>query len=42
MNVTKPCEVYAADITYIPMAKGLLYLAVVIDWRSRKLLAKAA
>ena len=39
MNVTRPREVYAADITYIPMAKGFLYLAAVIDWRSRKVLA---
>ena len=38
MKVTRPCEVYAADITYIPMAKGFLYLAAVIDWRSRKVL----
>ena len=39
MKVTRPREVYAADITYIPMAKGFLYLAAVIDWRSRKVLA---
>ncbi len=38
-EVTKPRQVYAADITYIPMAKGFLYLAAVIDWRSRKVLA---
>ena len=38
MKVTRPREVYAADITYIPMAKGFLYLAAVIDWRSRKVL----
>ena len=36
MKVTRPREVYAADITYIPMAKGFLYLAAVIDWRSLK------
>ena len=30
---------YAADITYIPMAKGFLYLVAVIDWYSRKVLA---
>ena len=39
MKVTRPRKVYAADITYIPMAKGFLYLAAVIDWHSRKVLA---
>ena len=39
MKVTRSGEVYAADITYIPMAKGFLYLAAVIDGRSRKVLA---
>ena len=39
MKVTRPREVYAADITYIPMAKGFLYLVAVIDWHSRKALA---
>ena len=38
-EVTGPREVYAADITYIPMAKGFLYLVAVIDWHSRKVLA---
>ena len=38
-EVTRPGRVYAADITYIPMAKGFLYLAAVIDWHSRKVLA---
>ena len=37
--MTKPRQVYAADITYIPMAKGFLYLVAVIDWHSRKVLA---
>ena len=39
MKVTRPREVYARDITYIPMAKGFLYLVAVIDWHSRKVLA---
>ena len=39
MKVTRPREVYAADITYIPMVKGFLYLVTVIDWHSRKALA---
>ena len=39
LKVTRPRQVYAADITYIPMAKGFLYLVAVIDWYSRKVLA---
>jgi transposase InsO family protein len=34
--------VWAADITYIPMAKGFLYLVAIIDWASRAVLAWAA
>ena len=33
--MARPREVYVADITYIPMAKGFLYLVAVIDWHSR-------
>jgi putative transposase len=32
-------EVWAMDITYIPMAKGFVYLAVVLDWFSRRVLS---
>jgi putative transposase len=32
-------QVWAMDITYIPMAKGFVYLAAVVDWASRKVLA---
>ena len=32
-------EVWAMDITYIPMARGFLYLAAVMDWASRRVLA---
>jgi putative transposase len=32
-------QVWAADITYIPMARGFVYLFAVIDWFSRKILA---
>ncbi len=32
-------QVWAMDITYIPMAKGWVYLTVVLDWYSRKVLA---
>ena len=39
VKVTRPNQVWAADITYIPMAKGFLYLVAVIDWYSRYVLA---
>jgi putative transposase len=39
MAVTRPDQVWAADITYIPMARGFLYLVVVMDWHSRCVLA---
>ncbi len=39
LPVTKPNQVWAMDITYIPMARGFLYLAAVMDWFSRKVLA---
>ena len=32
-------QVWAADITYIPMARGVVYLVAVIDWYSRRVLA---
>lgn len=32
-------QVWAMDITYIPMARGFVYLAAVADWVSRKVLA---
>jgi transposase InsO family protein len=34
-----PNQVWAMDITYIPMSRGFVYLAVVLDWFSRRLLA---
>jgi putative transposase len=37
--VTRPNQVWAMDITYIPMARGFVYLAAVVDWFSRKVLA---
>jgi putative transposase len=37
--VTKPNQVWAMDITYIPMARGFVYLAVVLDWLSRRVLS---
>ena len=37
--MTRPNQVWAMDITYIPMARGFVYLAAVVDWFSRKVLA---
>ncbi len=39
LAITRPDQVWAADITYIPMAKGFLYLVAVMDWHSRCVLA---
>jgi putative transposase len=39
LPVTGPNEVWAMDITYIPMARGLVYLVAIIDWLSGKVLA---
>ncbi len=38
-TVTRPNHVWAADSTYIPMARGVVYLVVIRDWASRKVLA---
>ena len=37
--ITEPNHVWASDITYVPMARGFLYLVAVIDWASRAVLA---
>ena len=39
MEITRPNQVWAMDITYIPMAKGFVYLAVVLDWATRRVLS---
>lgn len=39
IQVTYPDQVWCTDITYIPMAKGFLYLVVIMDWYSRKVLS---
>ena len=39
LAVTRPNQVWAMDITYVPMARGFVYLAAVVDWFSRKVLA---
>ncbi len=37
--VERPNQVWCADITYIPMRRGFLYLVAVMDWATRKVLA---
>jgi putative transposase len=39
MEIVRPNQVWAMDITYIPMARGFVYLAVVLDWFSRRVLS---
>ncbi|WP_434086029.1 IS3 family transposase [Leisingera thetidis] len=39
LRVGRPNQVWAADITYLPMRKGFLYLVAIIDWHTRKVLA---
>ena len=39
LTVSRINQVWAADITYIPMARGFVYLVAVIDWYSRRVLA---
>jgi len=39
MVVDRPNQVWCADITYIPMRRGFLYLVAIMDWYSRKVLA---
>src|ERR1035441_4514649 len=39
MQVIRPNQVWAMDITYIPMAHGFVYLVAVIDWFSRRVLS---
>ena len=38
-KITRPNQVWAADITYLPMARGFLYLVAVMDWYSRYVVA---
>ena len=37
--ITRPNQVWAMDLTYIPMRHGFLYLVVVLDWATRRVLA---
>lgn len=39
MNIERPNQVWATDITYIPMSRGFMYLVAVMDWHSRKVLS---
>jgi putative transposase len=39
IEITRANQVWAMDITYIPMARGFVYLAVVLDWFSRRVLS---
>ena len=38
-RITRPNQVWAADITYLPMARGFLYLVAIMDWHSRYVVA---
>ena len=39
LRVERPGQVWAADITYLPMRRGFLYLVAIMDWHTRKVLA---
>jgi putative transposase len=39
LKIDRPNQVWAMDITYIPMARGFVYLAAVVDWFTRRVLA---
>jgi putative transposase len=39
VTIDRPNQVWAMDITYVPMARGFVYLAAVVDWFSRRVLA---
>jgi putative transposase len=39
LAIDRPNQVWAVDLTYIPMARGFLYLVAIIDWASRAVLA---
>jgi putative transposase len=39
LSIERANQVWAMDITYIPLARGFVYLAAVLDWHSRKVLA---
>ena len=39
LEIIRPNHVWAADITYLPMSRGFVYLFAVLDWASRRVLA---
>ncbi len=39
LEINRPNQVFAADITYIPMKRGFVYLFAVMDWTSRRVLS---
>ena len=39
LTIERPNHVWATDITYLPMARGFVYLCAIMDWASRKVLA---
>ena len=39
LAIERPNQVWCADITYIPMQRGFLYLVAIMDWHSRKVLS---
>lgn len=39
LEITRPNQVWAADITYLPMKRGFMYLFAVLDWASRRVLS---
>jgi putative transposase len=39
LTIERPNQVWAMDITYVPMARGFVYLAAVVDWFSRRVLS---
>jgi putative transposase len=39
LTINRPNQVWATDITYIPMARGFVYLVAIMDWFSRRVLS---
>jgi len=39
LTIDRPNQVWAADISYLPMAKGFMYLVAIMDWHTRKVLS---
>jgi putative transposase len=39
LEIDRPNQVWAADICYVPMARGFVYVVVIMDWHSRKVLS---